>query len=499
MSKTHEKSSLLARFLRAKKGATAIVFSLAAIPVMALAAGVVDYGTALRVKSELANTLDAAVLAATQAYALDDSIDTEKVINDFVAKNYSDADKTLLSSSLVVNTPEISEDGELTARLDVRVPTNFLTLVGFNEFDFSLNSSARVGGQSLELALVLDNTASMAGSKLTALKDAATVLVDQVMQGSTDNVKVALVPFADYVNIGMENRSEPGLDIPDDYTFRWTPSGDRCRTTWPDSTRRCTPVKEWRTCYNDGVPYDCYRTVRWECTGDRGEPVRVCEPWTEQSRTYKWFGCMGSRAHDLNIRDEDYATGVPGVMRTSNQCRQISPMTRLTSDKDTITTAIDAMTARRSTYIPSGLAWGWRAISSQAPFADGVPYSDDSVKKAIVLMTDGDNTLSVRKWSGQGVANHVGEVWGHDADARTDPVKKAQVDGFTAELCENIKAKGIVVHTIAFEVAEGSPVESLMRNCAGNGGKYFDADDSAELASAFKQIALALLNLRLSK
>ncbi len=499
MRKTHDRQSLLKRFVEARKGATAIIFSVMAVPVMALAAGVVDYGTALRVKSELNNTLDAAVLAATQAYALDNSVDTTKIINDFIAKNYTDSGKVLLSSELTVEEPSVNADGELSAQLSVKVPTSFLTLVGFDAFDFSLGSSAMVGGQSVEVALVLDNTGSMSGSKLTALKDSANILIDKLMIDGADNVKVALVPFADYVNIGMANRNEPGLDIPADYTYSWTPSGDHCWNTWPDSTQECTPVKEWTTCYNDGVPYACEKTVSWNCTGDRGDPVRHCEPWTQQSKDYKWFGCMGSRPHDLNVRDEDYATGVPGIMRTWNVCRQIAPVTRLTSDKATITAAIENMNAKRSTYIPAGLAWGWRAISDQAPFADGVPYSDDSVQKVIVLMTDGENTLSVKKWGGSATINHTGDVWGHDADAISNPAKKVEADGYTAELCENIKAKGIVIHTIAFDIPAGSPVEDLMKNCAGNGGQYFDANDAGELADAFKKIALALLNLRLSK
>ena len=216
MRKNMPKRSLFKRFSRARKGTAALIFSIMAVPIMALAAGVVDYGIALRVKSELTVALDAAMLAATQAYAIDDSVDTGQIVNDFIAKNYSDSGKVLLSSSLTVSDPLVGEDDEMSARLDVKVPTNFLTeLVGFNEFDFSLNSSAKVGGQSLEVALVLDNTLSMEGDKLAALKNAANDLVDGLMgDGDSDNVKIALIPYADYVNIGLDNRSEPGLDIP---------------------------------------------------------------------------------------------------------------------------------------------------------------------------------------------------------------------------------------------------------------------------------------------
>ena len=472
-----------------------VIFAFMAVPIMALAGGVVDYGTALRVKSELSASLDAALLAATQAYALDDSVDTVKIVNDFISKNYTESGKTLLSSALVINDPTISEEGEMTGQLDVKVPTNFLQLVGFKEFEFSISSSAIVGGQSLEVAVVLDNTGSMSGAKLTALKEAATDLVDNLIQDGKDTVKMSLIPFADYVNIGVEHRFEAGLDVPADFTHTYTvPAGTNCWDTFPDSTQQCTNSPYQGTCYNDGVPYSCTKSS-WSCTGDKGDAVEICEdyPAKVKSTDYRWYGCVGSRPHDLNVRDEDYATGVPGLMATWDWCKQISPVTRLTSDKDQIITAIEGMKAKRNTYIPAGLAWGWRSISDKAPFADGVSYSDNAVKKAIILMTDGNNTKSMKKWVNTATSKNAGEVWGHNAG------NVAQANNMTLELCTNIKAKGIIIHTIAFEVPEGSPVETLMKNCAGNGGKYFDADDSEQLSTAFRQIALALLNLRLSR
>ena len=504
MTRDKSKRSFLKRFMRAKKGATALIFSVMAVPVMALAAGVVDYGSALRVKSELTNVLDAAVLAATQAYALDDSVDTTKMINDFIAKNYSDAGKVLLSSDLTVDAPVIDESGEITATLNVKVPTNFLTLVGFNEFDFSLDSSAIVGGRSIEVALVLDNTWSMHGDKLTSLKSSAQTLIDKLMVVGTENVKIALVPFADYVNIGMDNRGEPGLDIPSNFTHSYVkPAGTNCWNTYPDSTRECTNNPYQDTCYADGVPYTCTKS-NWSCTGERGTPVEQCEdyPETTKSKDYKWFGCMASRPHDLNVRDEDYATGVPGLMQKSdNICKHISPLTRMTDDKGVVDAAITAMKAdntKRLTNIPTGLAWGWRSISDISPFADGVAYDDDAVTKVIVLMTDGANTIQMRKRDDVSTQNHSGQVWAHDLDEKHG-ADISVTNGYTAELCSNIKEKGVVIHTIAFDVEEGSSVEDLMKACAANGGQYFDADDADELAAAFKKIALALLNLRLSK
>jgi Flp pilus assembly protein TadG len=483
----------------AEQGTVFVLFALSIVPLMGLVGAAVDYGRALVVRNELTATLDAAVLAATQAKALDDHANVEQIVRDFVTENYTRTHQDGIGAEIVVNTPTISAEGELTATIDADVGSTFLRLVGIDSMPFSIASSAKVGGQTLELALALDNTLSMKGAKLEALKSSATMLVDTLMVGGGDKVKIALVPFADYVNIGTENRYNPGLDIPEDYVVtKTTPGGEWCRNEYPSSTQVCTPIKEWGTCYTDGVPYDCQKVTGYNCTGSKGDPVWTCTPYDAKTTTtsYKWYGCMGSRPHPLNVQDDNYGTGVPGIMATSNWCKSIAKVTRLTNSKGAITSGINEMKTDRWTYIPGGLIWGWRAISDQGPFADGVSFEDNKVKKAIVLMTDGENTLLRKKVSDDSTKNHDGEVWMHSIQKLTGA---PETDTFTSELCENIKAKGIILHTIAYDVEAGSPVQTLLKNCAGNGGQYFDAADSEQLAEAFHKIAVALLNLRLSK
>ena len=63
--------------------------------------------------------------------------------------------------------------------------------------------------KGLELVMVLDNTGSMAGSKLTSLKSAATDLVNILYGDKTtvDNLWIGLVPFSQAVNIGSSRTS----------------------------------------------------------------------------------------------------------------------------------------------------------------------------------------------------------------------------------------------------------------------------------------------------
>ncbi len=449
MSIIQKSRRFLTRFSTAQRGTTAILFGIMVIPLLALSGAVVDYGRMVKTKSQLATTLDGAVLAAMKEYALDNTVDYKVVIEEFVKKNLAQEDKSYHGLALTVTVPDITESGEMKAMVATDVATNFLSLIGFNVFNVSVMSAAMAGGKNLEVALVLDNTGSMRGTKIDALKSSSTNLINILMPDSgNSNVKIALVPFAEYVNIGMDMRAESGLDVPDDYM-------------------------------SGGIEF-------------------------------KWYGCMGSRGLALSAMDADYSTPVPGVMMfdqfdisyntaapfESGRCPSAA-IIDLTDDKATITSGIDDMTAKGWTYIPTGLSWGWRVLSNEAPFTSGVAYDDPDVIKAIVLMTDGENTRARQKWTNVASANNSGEVWGHSW--HVEDGAEAQANPLMAQTCNNIKAKNIMVFTIAFDVASGSTVENLLKACAGNGGKFFDASNEEQLNEAFKQIGLSLLNLRLSR
>lgn len=488
MSVFSRSGSFLLRALKAEQGTVLVAFTIMLLPLLAITGGLIDYGRVLRAKSQLSATIDAAVLAAQLQYSSDDTIDYEQVINDYVAKNMTEAGKTAMVKDVTVGDIAISEDGELSARVRASVDTHFLRLVGIDEMSLSVEAAARVGGSAVEVALVLDNTGSMQGEKIKALKNAATDLVNAIMLKPDDEkIKFALLPFADYVNIGIDNRNEEGLDIPAAY---------QVAKSWTDDRRHvgnnCQTIEHTYDCGRDHRHVQCTWTEYVNCSQDSNPDFNRRYSWNDN---YDWYGCMGSRPHDLNVRDEDYGTqGVPGIMATSDNCSHINPVTRLTSKRADILSGINQMKSEGWTYIPSGLSWGWRALSPEAPFADGVSYDNDGVQKVIVLMTDGANTRSIQQISGDSVANHAGAAINDHGG--TDVAGANQM---TSELCTNIKAKGIMLYTISFDVAGDEGIQSLLRSCAGNGGQYYNADNSTELADAFRHIGLALLNLRLSR
>ncbi|MCW5772646.1 MAG: VWA domain-containing protein, partial [Rhodospirillaceae bacterium] len=159
-----------------------------------------------------------------------------------------------------------------------------------------------------------------------------------------------------------------------------------------------------------------------------------------------------------------------------------------TNTKATIKSAISKVTnPTGNTNLIMGLMWGWAVL---APKGAGSPFDADSTAepaagegelvRAIVIMTDGDNTQSV-------------------TDAYEGEFTDSQLDTRTLAAAQKIKDAGVLIYAIRFGAASNS--ESLLKQVAsGPTAPYYQyAPDAASLTSAFQEIGNHLSKLRLSK
>ncbi len=450
------------RMLGDRRGGMQILFAVSAVPLLAIIGLAVDHGYAILVKQRLQSSMDGAVLAAATAAALQTGTPAD-VADAYMASNFT----TKFPGMTPALSLNVGNDGHVTGEATLSMPTSFSRAIGVDTLPIKVGSDAVFGAGKAEIALVLDNTASMSGTKLDQLKAAAKELVTTVYAApnAAQKVKVSLVPFAQYVNVGTSNRNASWLDVPNDSST----STYQCYDTYPNATyTNCTNVTA--TCYNDGSPYDCsYQS----CAYNPGTPVNVCGTITYTST---WYGCVGSRAYPLDVQTgSSFSTRVPGLMDTS--CP--STLSRLSTDQSAINSQIDAMVATGETYIPSGLIWGWRTLSSEAPFSDGAPSSQHDVRKFMVVMTDGTNTKSPTYPT-------------HDG---TDG---AATNTLTAEACTAIKASGVTIYTVIFGVDD--PVGAqLMKDCASSASQYYSAVTGADLSAAFASIGQSLVAIHLTR
>ncbi|HYH71510.1 MAG TPA: pilus assembly protein TadG-related protein [Methyloceanibacter sp.] len=557
-----------------------MLFGLAAIPLMVGVGAAVDYGRALLVRERMGNAADAAALAVGSWQG------QTKAQLQVKARQYFDANfpPEILGAPAALNLNFSGND--IVVNVSGTVPTTMLRLANFQSIDVHAASTVTVGMGTLEVALALDNSGSMAGSKITALKTAASGLVDSLFdsaKGSTkaDPIKIAVVPFAAGVNVGsqystaswmdtnaknpahgdaqkangspavnnfnlfkslkgsngsaitwegcVEARPSP-YDVNDaapssgtgstlfvplfapDEPDNWTCSTSNCSNSGSGSKRRVNGAPNGTFTYNNYLPDAGTTTTcgsasstnsNWTCAnGDancngsnsgRKEEDGFAGMNITANKNCK-YGTSSNKATVASVTVGGLAAG-PNFMCTS------APLLPLSTQQTTIKAKITEMQAEGATGVVEGAMWGWRALSPGEPFAQGRAYNAEENQKILILMTDGVNTYYpqstfLKSWY---------SIYGYVSQGRlgttstSSSTLTAKMDERTLTACNNIKAAGVTIYTVAFEMAGEDAGLGLLQSCASDEDKYFAPNSDSELISAFKAIGKDISELRITK
>jgi Flp pilus assembly protein TadG len=456
------------RFAVADSGSIGLLFALMLMGLFGVVGVAVDFARAQSAQNSLQQDVDRlALFIGAQAYDGRQTVNVKTAAQDYL--NGLSRQKSAVGQALVEEAS--ASDGVVRARATVAVPTAVMQLFGFKSLQVEAVAEAELGEQPVEVALVLDNTLSMTGSKIDALKAAAHDLIETAFAPPNADrfVKIGIVPFADYVNVGLQYRNRPWLSVlPDQTTSEPMCWLDPTATKLPGTCRNATTM----TSVDGSSPTSWSGEV---CRFERSSQSADCAT----SRDFTWHGCVGSRNYPLDTLDEQYNQRIPGILNV--QCS--APLTPLSADRADLRSKIDDMFVIGETYIPAGLMWGWRVLSDEEPFSEGVPYGQSvngkTVRKILVLMTDGRNSVSPF------LEFHTG-------------LDVALADSRTSEVCTNIKARGIQIYTVAFDVDDDA-IKDVLRDCASAPGNYFDTGGAAQLRTAFQTIAKDFAPLRLTR
>ena len=182
----------------------------------------------------------------------------------------------------------------------------------------------------------------------------------------------------------------------------------------------------------------------------------------------------------------------------------------LTDDRTTIQTMVDGLIAHGGTNTAAGAMWGWRLLSPEAPFTDGVAYDDAEWQKAIVIMTDGINSIA----SSSGHWNTINTAYGFGLEERlgqgidTASEMRDEIDNKTIRICQRMKDEGVLVYTILFDInnpsisnTDRTKIRDMFKACATKpeAPYYNDALKDQDLKDAFGGIAADLVDLHISK
>jgi Flp pilus assembly protein TadG len=334
-----------ARFLHDRRASIVPMLALALVPLVGAVAAAVDYSRANAVRTAMRSALDSAALMLSkdaQTLTIPD-LGTR-------ATGYFTALFTQPEASNVKVRPEMTSPQEgsflLTLTASASVNTTFTRVLGQSAIEVAASTEVVWGIRKLELALVLDNTGSMASSgKMEALKTAAhtLLLTLQTAAKTPGDVKVSIVPFDTTVNVGSSYKAEPWFD--------WT-------------------------------YLDCNGSLAG--TGCGPTPADL------------WNGCVMDRTQSYDIQDTPPSAAAAATLYPAVQCGSLAAAMPLTYDWIALNTRIDAMTPAGSTNTTIGLVWGWHALTANAPFTEGSAPQPDR-EKVIVLLTDGENTKN--RWT----------------------------------------------------------------------------------------------------
>lgn len=405
----------LARFAAAEQGNIAVIFAIALVPVLSFVGAAIDYSRAVHARSSMQAALDSTALMLSkdlssgtittsqistkaQSYFNGLFTDTNSVPTVSVAATYT-------ASTSMGSTIQVTGSGTYT--------TSFMKIAGFPTLDIGTNSTSAWGSVRMRVAMVLDNTGSMAqDGKMSAMQTAAKNLVDQLSTlAKTDgDVYISIVPFAKDVNVGASNYSQYWVDFTD-----W----DAANGNWTCTGRNCSWV------------------------------------WTPSSHD-TWTGCVVDRDQDYDTKNTTPASGNVSTLFPADQysyCNTSSssylqPIMPLSYDWTSLKSRIDAMKPTGNTNQGIGLAWGWMTLSTGDPMNAPAKDTNYTYRDAIVLLSDGLNTQN---------------RWYSNA---------SQIDARQKKLCDNAKAANITVYTV--QVNTGSdPTSGVLQYCASSTDKFY--------------------------
>lgn len=451
---------LLHGFLHNQAGVAGPIIALAFTAIISSVGASIDYARAQMAQAKLSDTLDAAALAAGSIV----NAQPTQVVS--VAQNYFNVnfpsgymDATIAPLQFVNNTAD--QPPIITA--SATLPTIFMGIVGINTMTVSAHTEIARASSGLELVLVMDNTGSMAGQKLTELKSSATDLVN-ILFGNSNAVKnnlwIGLVPFAQTVNIGKIHTSWL-----DGTTFNWGP------TSWGG----CVDAQAGGLDQGDEPPTTAANKLKayyW--------PSDTNNKWITSTKPLKYASITSTRGPNA-------------------YCSQA--VTPMTNQKTDILAGINSMVANGNTHVNFGADWGWRMLSPKwrglwggTMNANNLPldYGTEDMQKVVILLTDGQNTMN----------NSDRTAYWYLSDGKlgtTNGTKAvAELDKRTLAVCNAMKAKGIIVYTILYDLIDKN-IANLYTQCATKPEYFFSSPTYATLHSAFQTIGDSLSNLRISK
>lgn len=469
------------RYWRTTTGTIAIMFAFMAPIIVGSAGFALDYAQAYLVQQRLIQALDAAALAGASSST--NAAEIESKIKQFFEINYPE------EAFGFTFEPEVQIVGDkvyVTGR--AFHSTTFLRVMGITEINLETQTVVNREVRGIEVALVLDVTGSMQGAAIQSLRDATNTFIDTIFARVSDPrfLKIGLVPYSVTINVGsIAPQIVDKPYVPGRPNVKYDPS--KPRTEWAGCVMaRETPHDIYDSSIFDGGKWKAYW---WEHT--TGDTIRnFWDPAQGGTTTIPYVN--NPSGNDMN----NHANPNLG-------CPLTDPILPLTSNKTLLKERAAALRPwhRGGTLGNLGMTWGWHVLSDQEPFTEGAPYDSFLWRKAVVMMTDGENQLfrkpNIKKQSDYSSYGYIDD---NVLGTKNTGVGRDIVNERFVQTCEAMKELGITIHTVVFGTAIlNRPTEEYYKQCASSPNHHHRAASGSDLVKVYEDIARELSNLHISQ
>jgi Flp pilus assembly protein TadG len=428
------------RFLGAKEGNIAVIFAIAAVPVISFVGAAIDYTRANSARSSMQAALDSTALMLAKDLT-DGTISTSQITEKaqaYFTALYHNSD----AKNVTINATYTAASGNGSTILingAGKVNTDFMRVAGFPTLDFNTSSTSAWGNVRMRVAMALDVTGSMAwDGKMPAMQTAAKSLIDQLspLAKNPGDIYISIIPFAKDVNVGASNYNQSWVDFTD-----WETKNGNCSTSW---------YRRKSTCVANGAI------------------------WTPASHN-TWNGCVWDRDQDYDTKN---TAPVSGNLPTLFPAEQYSgcpvALMPLSYNWTALKGLIDTMTPSGNTNQGIGMAWAWQSLAQTAPLNAPAKDSSYTYKDAIILLSDGLNTQN--RWY----------------------TSASSIDARQKILCDNAKAANVTIYTVQVNTG-GDAESSVLKYCASGTDKFYHIKSASQTLTVFNSIGTSLAKLRVAK
>ncbi len=188
-------------FRRDQRGNVAMIVGFAIIPLVGALGLATDTARGYLVKARLSQALDTAALAGAKVFY---STTRDADVKKYFQANYPSTSapvfdtpyqSNFLQSTVTLATPVITgttASPGLQLHASATIPTTFMRVLGFQNVTVQATAEAKKALSGLDFVISLDMSGSMAGTKITAARDAAVSLLDSLWGNNTTSPQITI-------------------------------------------------------------------------------------------------------------------------------------------------------------------------------------------------------------------------------------------------------------------------------------------------------------------